>query len=122
MGRTGTVAGILGVLAAAGARRPVLRRWPTSVAQMAACTPASEMPVADALAHAALAAGGVAALVRGPRSGRVAALATIGTNAAAAAALAGLRADARRSAVVLQEALAPLGVTGLDRPIPGAAR
>lgn len=122
MGRTGTVVGILGVLAAAGARRPVLRRWPTSVAQMAACTPASEMPVADALAHAALAAGGVAALVRGPRSGRVAALATIGTNAAAAAALAGLRADARRSAVVLQEALAPLGVIGLDRPIPGAAR
>ncbi|MFR9801311.1 alpha/beta hydrolase fold domain-containing protein [Pseudonocardia sp. RS010] len=122
MGRAGTTAGIMGVLTAAGARRPVLRRWPTSVAQMGLCTPASEMPLAGALGHAALAVGGVVGLVRGSRPGRATALATIGTNVAAVAALTGLRTDARRSAVVLQEALAPLGVTGLDRPVPGAAR
>ncbi|WP_219413644.1 alpha/beta hydrolase [Pseudonocardia nigra] len=102
--RVATVAGVAGVLAAAGARRPVLRRWPASLAQMLPCLPASEAPGPLTAAHAAL---GALSLARGGVAGAVA-------NAAAVAALAGLRGDAARSAEVLESALASLGPAAPD--------
>jgi acetyl esterase/lipase len=99
IGRAAVAVGLAGVLAAAGARRPVLRRWPLSIAQAAPCLPASEAPGPMSGVHAATA---LVSLLRGDLAGAAA-------NAAALLALAGLRADARRSAEVLAEALAPLG-------------
>jgi acetyl esterase/lipase len=99
MRRIALVTGIAGVVAAAGARRPLLRRWPVSIAQAAPCLPASEAPGVLTAVHAAI---GVAAFLGGGVAGPLA-------SAAAVAALAGLRGDADRSAAVLADALAPLG-------------
>jgi acetyl esterase/lipase len=96
--RVAAAFGAAGVLAAAGARRPVVRRWPLSILQAVPCTPASETPALLAAAHVLA---GAVALVRG---GLLAAAA----NGLAIAALADLRRDAARSAAVLEDALAPL--------------
>ncbi|MDT7709434.1 MAG: hypothetical protein QOG20_5041, partial [Pseudonocardiales bacterium] len=61
MRRIALVTGIAGVVAAAGARRPLLRRWPVSMAQAAPCLPASEAPGVLTAVHAAI---GVAAFLR----------------------------------------------------------
>lgn len=100
--RLAVVLGLLGTAAAAGARRPVIRRWPLSIVQAAPCLPASEAPGVLGAVHAAA---GVAALARGGSRG----LAGAAANALALAALADLRRDADRSARVLDAALAPLG-------------
>ncbi|MDN5748083.1 MAG: hypothetical protein L0H64_06175, partial [Pseudonocardia sp.] len=42
------------MLAAAGARRPVIRRWPASLVQAAPCLPASETPRALSVLHTAV--------------------------------------------------------------------
>lgn len=106
MGRTATrvraaatVLGLTGIAAAAGARQPVLRRWPLSVLQAVPCLPASEAPRALSALHAVV---GAVSLLSGGFTGALA-------NGAAVAALAGLRGDAARSAAVLEAALAPLG-------------
>lgn len=113
IGRAAVAVGLAGVLAAAGARRPVLRRWPLSIAQAAPCLPASEAPGPMSGVHAATA---LVSLLRGDLAGAAA-------NAAALLALAGLRADARRSAEVLAEALTPLGAPIPHRPArPGGRR
>lgn len=88
-------AGLIGLLAAAGARRPVLRRWPYSILQAVPCTPASESPRPLVVAYAAST---LFAVSRG-------AVAAAVTNGAAVAALAGLTGDAARSAVALDRAL-----------------
>ncbi len=93
--------GVEGVLAAAGARRPVIRRWPASIVQAAPCLPASEVPGVLTAVHAVAGAG---ALLAGGRSG----LAAAAANGLAVAALAGLRGDADRSARVFDAALAGL--------------
>jgi acetyl esterase/lipase len=100
-------AGLTGVLAAAGARRPLVRRWPASLLQAAPCLPSSEAPQVLAAAHAGL---GALALLRGDRLGALA-------NAAAVGALAGLLGDADRSALALDAALAELG-PDLAPPVP----
>ncbi|GAA3235729.1 hypothetical protein GCM10017691_33360 [Pseudonocardia petroleophila] len=97
----GFAVGALGVLGAAGARRPVIRRWPASIVQAAPCLPASEFPGAVSLLAGAAGVG--AALAGGP-----AGLAAAALNGVAVAALHGLRGDAARSAVVLDAALAGL--------------
>lgn len=114
MGRAAVVVGLAGVLAAAGARRPVIRKWPASILQAAPCFPASEAPGALTALHAAV---GGFSLVRGGVAGALA-------NAAAVAALAGLLGDAARSADVLAGALAPLQASALDMPTgrPASAR
>lgn len=97
--RVATVLGLAGALAAAGARRPVIRRWPLSLLQAAPCMPASEAPGPMSVLHAAT---GLGSLLRGGVAGALA-------NAVAVAALADLRRDAARSAEALDRALAPLG-------------
>lgn len=97
--------GAVGVLAAAGARRPVIRRWPASILQAGACLPYSELPALMSALHAGV---GVASALRGGLAGAL-------VNAAAVAGLYGLRGDADRSAEVLAAALAPLG-----DPLPSA--
>jgi len=108
--RVATVVGLAGVLAAAGARRPVIRRWPASIVQAVPCLPASEAPGALSALHAAL---GLGSLLRGLDARSIGALrgglAGAVLNVAALAALAGLRGDADRSAEILAAALAPLG-------------
>lgn len=104
------VLGSGGLLAAAGARRPVIRRWPLSVVQAAPCLPASEVPGAVSLLHAA--ATGGAALAGGP-----AGWAAAGLNALAVAALHDLRGDAARSAAAFDAALAGLP-PAVDGPAP----
>ncbi len=101
--------GIEGLLAAGGARRPVVRVWPRSLLQAAPSLPASEVPGALTAVHAAAAG---AALLSGGPLGVAAGVA----NGLAVAALADLRADADRSARVFDAALA-----GLPRPaeLPG---
>ena len=99
----GITTGALGLLAAAGARRPVIRRWPASVVQAAPCMPASETPGATS---AALGIAGGAAALAGGSGGVLAAV----LNGAAVAALAGLRGDAARSAAVFDAVLAGLPV------------
>ncbi len=89
----------MGALAAAAARRPVIRRWPLSIAAAAPSLPASEMPGLLTALHSAV---GVASLLRGGVAGPLA-------NAAAVGMLAGLVGDARRSAAALEAALAPVG-------------
>lgn len=112
MRRTALLVGLAGVLAAAGARRPVLRRWPSSIVQAAPCLPASELPGVLMAAQAAV--GGLAVL----RGGRLAPLA----NLAAVAALAGLRGDAGRSAVALAEAVGgPVAAPPSGRLVAGRA-
>ncbi|MCW0211951.1 MAG: alpha/beta hydrolase [Pseudonocardia sp.] len=100
----GTAAGVgaLGIAAAAGARRPVITRWPVSIGQVAPCLPASEAPGPTA---ALLAAVGLAALGTRTRLGYLGAV----VNAVAAAGVVGLRGDADRSAAVLDDALLQLG-------------
>lgn len=100
----GIATGVLGLLAAAGARRPVIRHWPASVVQAAPCMPASEVPGATSVALGI--AGGAAALAGGP-AGLLGAV----LNGAAVAAVAGLRGDAARSAAVFDAVL-----SGLPRP------
>ncbi len=95
MRRTALLVGLAGVLAAAGARRPVLRRWPLSIVQAVPCLPSSELPGVLMTVQAAV--GGLA-LLRGGRLGPL-------VNVAAVAALAGLRGDADRSAAALADAL-----------------
>lgn len=107
--RAALAVGLAGVLAAAGARRPVLRRWPASLVQAVPSGFASEVPGPVSAVHAAV---GLAALLRDRRGGLAAALA----NAAALAALADLRKDADRSAAVLERALEPLGATPTGPP------
>lgn len=103
--RAGAVAvGAGGVLAALGARRPVIRRWPFSLAQAVPCLPASEMPGPLSLLHGAV--GAAALLGGGWRS--PAGIAAAAVNGLAVAALADLRADADRSARALDTALAGL--------------
>lgn len=106
--------GVAGLLAAIGARRPTLRRWPFSLLQAVPCTPASEEPRALLAAHLAL---GLLSLAGGRPGGALA-------NGAAAAALAGLTGDATRSAAVLDDALADVpphadGPVPRSRPITG---
>jgi acetyl esterase/lipase len=103
----GIATGALGLLAAAGARRPVIRRWPASIVQAAPCMPASEAPGATSVALGI--AGGAAALAGGAPGLVGAAL-----NGVAVAALADLRGDAARSAAVFATALSGL-------PVPSAA-
>lgn len=93
-----TAVGAAGLLAAAGARRPVVRRWPFSVAQMITCLPASEAPERLAIVH--LGAGLLAVATRGRG-----ALPAVFLNGLALAAQADLRRDAARSAAVLDAAL-----------------
>jgi len=111
MGRVALGVGLAGLLAAAGARRPVIRRWPASLLQAAPCLPASELPGPLTAVHVAA---GVASLVGGGWSGLAGALA----NGAAVAALAGLRGDADRSAAVLATALDPLDPPPSPLPTP----
>lgn len=116
MRRTAVLVGLAGVLAAAGARRPVLRRWPSSIVQAAPCLPASELPGVLMAVQAAV--GGLAA-VRGGRLGPLA-------NLAAVAALAGLRGDADRSALALADAVGgpepgPAPGPAPGRPVAGRA-
>ncbi|GAA2568186.1 alpha/beta hydrolase [Pseudonocardia hydrocarbonoxydans] len=106
----GVASGVLGGLGAAGARRPVIRRWPASIVQAAPCLPASEAPGAMTVLCGVL---GVASAVAGGRAGRAAAV----LNGVAVAALHDLRGDAARSAAVLDAALA-----GLPGPPPVAGR
>lgn len=106
MRRTALLVGLAGVLTAAGARRPVLRRWPASIVQAVPCLPASELP--GVLMAANVGIGGLA-LLRGGRLGPLA-------NLAAVAALVGLRGDADRSGAVLAE------VTGGPAPDPAPGR
>ncbi len=101
---TALFVGLAGVVAAAAARRPVIRRWPLSIAQAAPSMPASEAPGWLVALHSAV---GVASLLRGGVAGPVA-------NAAAVAMLAGLTGDADRSAAVLE--------TALGRPLPTGGR
>ncbi|WP_300011797.1 alpha/beta hydrolase [Pseudonocardia sp.] len=110
-GRAAAIAaGVAGVLAAAGARRPVIRTWPASILQAAPCLPASETPGALSLVHAAI---GAAAL-RDGGGRRPAGLAAAAVNGLAVAALVDLRRDADRTARVFDAALAGL-------PTPAAA-
>lgn len=100
--------GIAGLLAAAGARRPVIRRWPLSIIQAAPSFLASETPGALAGVHVAAAA--TALFGRGPRStviSRVGVLAAV-VNGMAVAALADLQRDAVRSARVLGAVTGPV--------------
>jgi acetyl esterase/lipase len=110
IGRIATVFGAAGVLAAAGARRPLVRRWPASVLQAGPCLLASELPGALSAVHAGV---GALALLRGGLAGAAA-------NALAVAALVDLRRDAERSAATLDAALAPVGAAARssrpDRP------
>ncbi|GEL18097.1 alpha/beta hydrolase [Pseudonocardia asaccharolytica] len=102
MSRRAAIAlGLAGVLTAAGARTPVIRRWPASIVQAAPCLIASESPGAQSLVHAAA---GLAALTRGGWR-RPAGLGAALVNAAAVAGLADLRRDADRTAEVLAAAL-----------------
>lgn len=96
--RVSAVTGALGVLAALGARRPVIRRWPASVVQALPCLPASEVPGAMSVLHGVA---GVAAALSGAWAGAVG-------HALAVVALDDLRRDAGRSARVLDAALARL--------------
>lgn len=105
--------GVEGVLAAAGARRPVIRVWPRSILQAAPSLPASETPGALTVVHGLAAAGG---LLAGGALGVAAGVA----NGLAVAALADLRADADRSARVFDAACAGLPpVDALPGRIPG---
>ncbi|MGH3613275.1 MAG: alpha/beta hydrolase [Pseudonocardia sp.] len=104
--RAVTALGLAGLLAAAGARRPLIRRWPVSIIQAGPCTLASELPGLLAVAHGAAVA---VALVRGGGRRRDG-LAGAAVNALAAAALVDLHRDTARSAAVLDAVLAPLGV------------
>lgn len=115
MRRIALLVGLAGVVGAAGARRPVLRRWPASILQAAPCLPSSEMPGVLTAVQAGV---GALALLGGGKLGPLA-------NIAAVAALAGLRGDADRSAAALAEALAPLGGPAPEpstgRPVAGRA-
>jgi acetyl esterase/lipase len=105
VGRAAAIAaGVVGVLAAAGARRPVIRNWPASVLQAAPCMPASETPWALSLGHAAVAAASLGGGGRRRPSGIAGAV----LNGLAVAALADLRRDADRTARVFDAALAGL--------------
>lgn len=92
-------AGVVGLLAAFGARRPVLRRWPVSILQAVPCTPASEAPRPLLATFAALT---LFAVSRGAVTGAI-------VNGATVAALAGLTGDAARSATALDRALDEVG-------------
>lgn len=98
------MAGAIGVLAALGARRPVIRRWPASIVQAAPCLPASEVPGAMSVLHGVA---GVASALSGAWAGAAG-------HALAVVALDDLRRDARRSARVLDAALA--GVARVPGP------
>lgn len=108
-------AGVVGLLVAAGARRPLLRRWPVSVLQAVPCTPASEAPRPLLAAYTALT---LLAVSRGAVTGAI-------MNGAAVAALAGLTGDAGRSAVALDRALdeggGPAGWAAVHGSVVGAA-
>lgn len=110
--RVGAVAaGAGGVLAALGARRPVIRRWPWSLAQVVPCLPASEVPGPLSVLFGAV--GAASLLGGGWRSPTGIAAAAV--NGVAVAALADLRVDADRSARALDAALdgvAPAPPTG----------
>ena len=99
---TALLVGLAGVVAAAAARRPVIRRWPMSIAAAAPSLPASEAPGLLTALHSAV---GVASLLRGGVAGPVA-------NAAAVAMLAGLMGDAARSAAALEAAVGGPPATG----------
>lgn len=102
--RAAILLGLTGTLAAAGARRPVIRRWPASVVPAVLCTPASELPGPMSVLH------GVAAVASVLRGGwrSPAGLVGAAANMVAAASLVDLRRDAARSALVLDSALAPV--------------
>lgn len=105
--------GAAGLVAAAGARYPVVRRWPLSVAQMVTCLPASEAPERLGALHVGAALLAVATRSRG-------ALLAAGLNGLAVAAQADLRRDAARSAAVLDAALD--GLAPVAAPVVAAGR
>lgn len=100
------VVGGVGLAAVVGAFRPLLRRWPWSIAGALPSAFASESPVLVAGVQVAAAVGALRAA--GPR--RTAGLVL---NAAALAGLGALAGDARRSARILDAALRQAGV---DQP------
>lgn len=106
------VVGAVGVAGVAGAFRPLLRRWPWSIAGALPSAFASESPALVAGVHAA-------AAVTSLRAGGSRRVAGLALNAAALAGLGVLAGDARRSARVLHAALAQAGV---DRSVQGPMR
>jgi acetyl esterase/lipase len=98
------VLGAFGVVGVVGAYRPLIRRWPMSMASAMSSAFASEAPRLMIGVQAAASAGAL-------RSGGVARVAGLALNGVAIAGLAGLAGDARRSAAALGEALRELGVT-----------
>ncbi|WP_051341272.1 alpha/beta hydrolase [Pseudonocardia spinosispora] len=99
--------GALGASGVAGAYRPLVSRWPFSIGSALTSSFASESPLLLAGVHTVAAAAAW-------RAGGPAGVAGTVLNIGGLAGLAGLAGDARRSAVVLAEALRDAGVEEPD--------